>query len=274
MGWRDILKVGGFTHVVEEASKPLKKHYNQKFRLNIVEQVESGKLTSARAAETCGVTRRTINRWRVDARKGPPLAGLTARELLELAENMQVRFQVEGNKVCASRSKTILLEGKHPLPAPLLQALRARRAEVLEILERRPASAKRVLKKLPLLDTIEAPVEAPVAEHTIWQDPQKHLSQKYLPVSPGKVIKEICLDPLGLTIADAAQGLGVSRGALSAVINGHRGISAEMAIRLSKAFGASAESWLLQQAQYDLWHAVQSEIVVKTFYKNELPRES
>jgi antitoxin HigA-1 len=52
-------------------------------------------------------------------------------------------------------------------------------------------------------------------------------------------------------------GLGVSRKSLSALLNGHFGISPEMAVRLAKAFGGSAESWLLQQAQYDLWHVIQ-----------------
>ena len=58
-----------------------------------------------------------------------------------------------------------------------------------------------------------------------------------------------------LTVGRAAEGLGVSRKTLSQVLNGHAGISPEMAIRLSLAFGGSAESWLLQQSQYDLWRA-------------------
>lgn len=72
------------------------------------------------------------------------------------------------------------------------------------------------------------------------------------PPHPGEVIRELCLDPLGLTVTAAAKGLGVSRKALSALLNGRSGISPEMAIRLSKAFGGSAESWLRQQLQYDL----------------------
>ena len=80
------------------------------------------------------------------------------------------------------------------------------------------------------------------------------------PPHPGKVIKELCIDPLGLTITEAAQGLGVSRKTLSALINGHFGISPEMAIRVSKAFGGSAESWLTQQTQYDLWQAMQKAV--------------
>jgi len=89
----------------------------------------------------------------------------------------------------------------------------------------------------------------------------------YDPPHPGEVIKELCLQPLGLTVTDAAKGLGISRKTLSALLNGHFGISIEMAIRLSKAFGGSVESWLVQQAQYDLWQVMQKtdEIEVKTF---------
>lgn len=72
------------------------------------------------------------------------------------------------------------------------------------------------------------------------------------PPHPGEVIRELCLDPLDLTVTDAAKGLGVSRKALSELLNGHSGISPEMAVRLEKAFGGSAESWLRQQMQYDL----------------------
>ena len=72
------------------------------------------------------------------------------------------------------------------------------------------------------------------------------------PPHPGEVIRELCIDPLGLTVTEAAKGLGVSRKALSELLNGHSGISPEMSIRLSKAFGGSAESWLRQQMQYDL----------------------
>ena len=77
------------------------------------------------------------------------------------------------------------------------------------------------------------------------------------PPHPGEVIKELCLDPLGLTVTAAAAALGVSRKTLSAILNGKAGISPEMAIRLSIAFDTSAESWLTQQAQYELWHAEQ-----------------
>jgi addiction module HigA family antidote len=72
------------------------------------------------------------------------------------------------------------------------------------------------------------------------------------PPHPGEVLRELCLDPLGLTVTQAAGALGVSRKTLSSILNGHSGISAEMAIRLSIAFDTTAESWLLQQLQYDL----------------------
>ena len=75
------------------------------------------------------------------------------------------------------------------------------------------------------------------------------------PPHPGEIIKEFCLEPLGISVTDAAEGLGVSRKTLSAIINGRAGVSPEMAVRLSIAFDTSAESWLNQQAQYDLWLA-------------------
>ncbi len=77
------------------------------------------------------------------------------------------------------------------------------------------------------------------------------------PPHPGRVIKELCLDPLGLSVTEAAKGLGVSRKTLSAILNGRAGISPEMAVRLSIAFNTSSESWINQQSQYDLWHAEQ-----------------
>jgi len=73
------------------------------------------------------------------------------------------------------------------------------------------------------------------------------------PPHPGEVLRELCLNPLGLSVTRAAEALGVSRKTLSAILNKRAGISPEMAIRLSKAFGSSAESWLNQQVQYDLW---------------------
>lgn len=75
------------------------------------------------------------------------------------------------------------------------------------------------------------------------------------PPHPGGVIRRQCLEPLGLTVTEAAKGLAVSRNTLSMLLNGRLGISPEMALRLSEAFGGSPESWLLQQMQYDLWQA-------------------
>jgi addiction module HigA family antidote len=78
------------------------------------------------------------------------------------------------------------------------------------------------------------------------------------PPHPGEVLRELCIEPLGLTVTAAARSLGVSRKTLSAILNERAGISPEMAIRLSKAFDTTAESWLNQQMQYDLWVANQS----------------
>jgi antitoxin HigA-1 len=75
------------------------------------------------------------------------------------------------------------------------------------------------------------------------------------PPHPGEVLKSLCLEPLGLTVSDAAAALGVSRKSLSGIVNGRVGISPEMAVRLSLAFDTTAESWLNQQVQYDLWRA-------------------
>lgn len=78
------------------------------------------------------------------------------------------------------------------------------------------------------------------------------------PPHPGEVLRELCLKPLGLTVTEAARALGVSRKTLSSILNGHAGVTAEMALRLSIAFNTTAESWLNQQVQYDLWRAERS----------------
>ena len=83
------------------------------------------------------------------------------------------------------------------------------------------------------------------------------------PPHPGEILKSLCLEPLGLTVTQAAEALGVSRKTLSAILNGRSGISPEMAVRLSIAFGTSSESWLNQQVQYDLWHAEQRRKALK-----------
>jgi len=79
----------------------------------------------------------------------------------------------------------------------------------------------------------------------------------YNPPHPGEILRELCLAPLGISVTDAAEALGVSRKTLSAILNGRAGISPEMALRLAKAFDTSPESWLNQQMQHDLWEAEQ-----------------
>jgi len=74
------------------------------------------------------------------------------------------------------------------------------------------------------------------------------------PPHPGEVIKTLCMEPLNLTVTATAKALGVSRKAVSELVNGHTGISPEMAVRLSIAFDTTPESWLTQQMQYDLWN--------------------
>ena len=75
------------------------------------------------------------------------------------------------------------------------------------------------------------------------------------PPHPGEVLRKLCLEPLGLSVSDAARALRVSRKTLSEILNGRAGISPEMAIRLAIAFNITPESWMAQQAQYDLWKA-------------------
>ena len=72
------------------------------------------------------------------------------------------------------------------------------------------------------------------------------------PPHPGELIRDLYLEPLGLTVTEAAAGLGVTRKTFSLLVNGHAGISAEMAVRLSKAFGRTPEAWHQLQMQYDL----------------------
>jgi|SRR5271165_6025000 len=83
------------------------------------------------------------------------------------------------------------------------------------------------------------------------------------PAHPGRIVKSACLEPLGLSITDAAGVLGVTRQALNNVINGKSGISPQMAIRLSKAFGSTPETWLRMQLAYDLAQARKDESKIK-----------
>ncbi len=78
------------------------------------------------------------------------------------------------------------------------------------------------------------------------------------PPHPGEIIKEFCIEPLNLTVTQAAESLGVARKTLSMLLNGRAGISPEMSLRLSKVFGRSPEGWLKLQIQYDLWRAKQT----------------
>jgi addiction module HigA family antidote len=78
------------------------------------------------------------------------------------------------------------------------------------------------------------------------------------PPHPGKIIREFCMEPLNVSVTEAADALGVTRKTLSALLNGRSGISPEMALRLSKVFGRTPEGWLRLQLQFDLWKTQQS----------------
>lgn len=81
--------------------------------------------------------------------------------------------------------------------------------------------------------------------------------EMFNPTHRGEIIREDCLKPLSLTVTAAAEGLGVTRKALSDLLNGHSGVSADMAIRLEKTGWSTADHWLRIQMQYDLWQARQ-----------------
>ena len=87
------------------------------------------------------------------------------------------------------------------------------------------------------------------------------------PPHPGGIVRRQCLEPLGLTETRAAEGLGVTRQSLEELLNGRTGVSAEMAVRLSKAFGSTPETWLGMQMAYDLWQVRSraGEIAVERF---------
>ncbi len=78
------------------------------------------------------------------------------------------------------------------------------------------------------------------------------------PPHPGEIIREFCIEPLNLSVTEAADALGVTRKTLSTLLNGRSGISPEMALRLSKVFGRTPEGWLRLQLQFDLWKTQQS----------------
>ncbi|MBY0531562.1 MAG: HigA family addiction module antidote protein [Xanthobacteraceae bacterium] len=83
------------------------------------------------------------------------------------------------------------------------------------------------------------------------------------PPHPGLSVRHDCMEPLGLSVTETARRLGVSRKQLSDVLNGHAGISPEMAIRLDKAFGGGADTWLRMQAAYDLARAMKKASKIK-----------
>jgi addiction module HigA family antidote len=83
------------------------------------------------------------------------------------------------------------------------------------------------------------------------------------PPHPGEIIRDACLEPLGLSVTAAAKWLAVSRQSLSELLNGRTGVSAEMAIRLEMAGWSSAESWLRNQISHDLWQARQRADTIK-----------
>jgi addiction module HigA family antidote len=92
------------------------------------------------------------------------------------------------------------------------------------------------------------------------------------PPHPGRSIRNACLEPLGLSVTAGAKVLGVTRQTLNNVINGKSGISPEMAIRLTKAFGSTAETWLRMQVAYDLAAARKDEAKIKV-YRQHIPQE-
>jgi addiction module HigA family antidote len=85
------------------------------------------------------------------------------------------------------------------------------------------------------------------------------------PPHPGRIVRQDCIEPLGLTITHAAKVLGVTRQALNNLVNGKAGVSPEMAVRVSKAFGGSPDMWLRLQANYDLARLRADEIDVKRY---------
>src|SRR5665213_2545705 len=97
---------------------------------------------------------------------------------------------------------------------------------------------------------------------TITRQGEQPMTMKN-PPHPGGIVLRQCIEPSGLTITDAAAALGVTRNTLSELVNGKRGISPEMAVRLAKVFGGAEQGWLVQQAQYDLAHVRRGRLKLK-----------
>jgi antitoxin HigA-1 len=92
------------------------------------------------------------------------------------------------------------------------------------------------------------------------------------PAHPGRIVRSACLAPLGLSVTEGAKVLGVTRQTLTKIVNGRSGITAQMAIRLAKAFGSSAETWVRMQAAYDLAQARKEEAKIKV-RRQYIPQE-
>jgi antitoxin HigA-1 len=92
------------------------------------------------------------------------------------------------------------------------------------------------------------------------------------PAHPGRIVRSACLEPLGLSVTAGAKVLGVTRQTLTKVVNGKSGISAEMATRLAKAFGSTADIWVRMQASYDLAQARKDESKIKV-RRQHVPQE-
>lgn len=93
------------------------------------------------------------------------------------------------------------------------------------------------------------------------------------PPHPGEIIRELCLESLNLSVTDAAKGLGVTRKTLSAILNGRAGVSPEMAVRLSQAFGSTPDHWLRMQNAFDLWQIRKKAKTLK-IKRYEMPEEN
>lgn len=89
------------------------------------------------------------------------------------------------------------------------------------------------------------------------------LKQGMTPVHAGELLKEMYLEPLNISVTDLADNLGVARKTVSQLVNGHMGVSAEMALRLAKAFDTTPEFWLNMHRNYELWYAASKITVSK-----------